>query len=320
MSPFWPEGPPTPSQRAAYADAEARPYWLARLPARDPAPALRGAQEADLCIVGSGFTGLWAALHAKADDPGRDVVLLEADTVGFGASGRNGGFLSYSLTHGIANGLSRFADELPVLERLGLENFAGLQAGLTAHRIACDLEVTGDLAVMLEPYQDPWVQEEADLLRRFGHDVETFDGPAMRREVASPTYRGGVWDGTGAALVDPERLADGLRAAAQRLGVRIHEQTRADGLRAAGEAVEVTAPAGRVRAPRPARHERVPAAAARDPPLRRAGVRLRPRHRAAVRGAARRDRLAAAPGAVRQRQPIPLLPAHGRRSDPVRGL
>jgi glycine/D-amino acid oxidase-like deaminating enzyme len=250
MTAFWPEGPPTPDERASYADAEPRPFWLASLPARDPAPPLHGRQEADLCIVGGGFTGLWAALHAKADDPGRDVVVLEADTVGFGASGRNGGFLSYSLTHGIANGLSRFEDEMPALERLGMENFDGLRADLAAHGIDCGLETTGDLVVILEPYQDASVEEEADLLRRFGHEVEVFDGPAIRREVASPTYRAGVWDRSGMALVDPARLADGLRVAAQRLGVRVHEHTPADALREAGGAIDVPVPHGRVRARR----------------------------------------------------------------------
>src|SRR4051794_34647238 len=90
-------------------------------------PALREPIEADLCIVGGGFTGLWAALHAKADDPSREVVLLEAESIGFGASGRNGGFCVASLTHGIENGLARFADEMGVLERLGRGNFGGLR-------------------------------------------------------------------------------------------------------------------------------------------------------------------------------------------------
>ncbi len=66
----WPTTPPTAHERAAYADAEPRPFWLADLAPPEPAPALIGTAEADLCIVGGGFTGLWAALHAKADDPG----------------------------------------------------------------------------------------------------------------------------------------------------------------------------------------------------------------------------------------------------------
>src|SRR5919202_3172346 len=123
----WPTTPPTSAHRAAYADAERVPFWLAAARPQDARPALAGSEDADLCVVGGGFTGLWAALHAKADDPGRDVVLLEAQTAGFGASGRNGGFAVASLTHGIANGISRFGGEMPALERLGLENFRGLR-------------------------------------------------------------------------------------------------------------------------------------------------------------------------------------------------
>src|SRR5690349_3284812 len=89
----WPSTPPTDAHRAAYADAEPRSFWLdGERAIAPPRPALEQNTDADLCIVGGGFTGLWAALHAKADDPSRDVVLLEAETVGFGASGRNGGF------------------------------------------------------------------------------------------------------------------------------------------------------------------------------------------------------------------------------------
>src|SRR3954462_3440554 len=137
MSVPWLTSPPTARDRSAYADAEQRAFWMDRLPARDPELALREAVEADLCIVGGGFTGLWAALHAKADDPSRDVVLLEPDTAGCGGSGRNGGFGVSSLTHGIANGLTRFPDEMDALERLGAQNFAGLHAHLDPPGVRC---------------------------------------------------------------------------------------------------------------------------------------------------------------------------------------
>ena len=157
--------------RAAYASAEPRPFWLAELAALDPAPALIGTTDSDLCIVGGGFTGLWAALHAKAGDPGRDVVVLESETCGFGASGRNGGFANASLTHGLENGLSRFADELVELERLGRENLDGLVTDLTRLGIDCELERTGDLMVLLHPALVEQLDEAAALHRRFGHDV-----------------------------------------------------------------------------------------------------------------------------------------------------
>jgi glycine/D-amino acid oxidase-like deaminating enzyme len=260
----WPTSPPTRSHRAAFADATVRPHWIDALPAREPRPPLAGAAEADLCIVGGGFTGLWAALYAKEDDPRRDVVVLEADSIGFGASGRNGGFALGSLTHGIENGLARFRDELPQLERLGRENFQGFVGDIQRLGIECDLELTGDLAVALEPHELDWVAESAELLGRFGHEHEVFDRDAIRAEVASPTYLGGLWDKTDAALVDPGKLAVGLADAASAAGVRIHERTRVTRLDDDGAGVRVAVPSGHVRA------RRVLLATSAYPPLLRA--------------------------------------------------
>jgi glycine/D-amino acid oxidase-like deaminating enzyme len=247
----WPTTPPTAAHRAAYADAEVVSYWLDELPVRADDPPLAGTVDADLCIIGGGFTGLWAALHAKADDPARDVVVLEADRVGAGASGRNGGFLIASLTHGLANGLARFPDEMQALERLAFENFEGLKADLIAHGIDAQLEETGELTALLEPHEVAGAEEEAALLRAYGHDVEVLDAAAMRAEVDSPTYLGGVWDRSGAGLVHPGRLVAGLRGAALAAGVRIYEHTPAGGLaKAADGGVTVTTPGGAVRARR----------------------------------------------------------------------
>jgi glycine/D-amino acid oxidase-like deaminating enzyme len=190
--------------------------------------------------------------------------VLEAESAGFGASGRNGGFAIASLTHGIANGLSRFADEMETLERLALENFAAFKADLAAHGIDCDFEESGDLSVALEPHQAESLHEEAETLRRFGHDVEVLDAAATRAEVDSPTYRGALWNRTGAAILDPGKLAAGLRDAAVRAGVRVYEHTPATSLEADDAAVTVLAPQGRVRA------RRVLLATSAFPPLLRA--------------------------------------------------
>jgi glycine/D-amino acid oxidase-like deaminating enzyme len=247
----WPLTPPTAAERDAYADAEPRPFWLAALPERQPSPPLRGVAEADLCIVGGGFTGLWAALHAKADDPARDVVLLEAETIGFGASGRNGGFAIGSLTHGLENGLARFADEIELLERLGRENMAGYVADLVHHGIDCDYEPTGELTPSVAAYQDDWPVETAQLYGRFGYEVEVFaDAAAMRAEVDSPIYRGGAWIKDAGGVLDPAKLAIGLYEAALRLGVRVHEGTPVRHLEDAGPRVAVRTPDGTVNARR----------------------------------------------------------------------
>jgi glycine/D-amino acid oxidase-like deaminating enzyme len=247
----WPLAPVTDDERRAYADAEPRPYWLATLPAREPSPSLRGGAEADLCVVGGGFTGLWTALHAKADDPERDVVLLEAETIGFGASGRNGGFAIGSLTHGLENGLARFGDEIGLLERLGRENLAGMLADLERHGIDCDLELTGELTPSVAAYQDDWPAETAELYGRFGYDVEVFpDAAAMRAEVDSPIYRGGAWVKDAGGVLDPAKLAIGLYEAARRAGVRVHEGSPVTALERADDAVLVRTAAGSVRARR----------------------------------------------------------------------
>lgn len=262
----WPTTPPTADDRAAYRDAVPRPFWLDRRPEPRSYPALTGGTVAGLCIVGGGFTGLWAAIRAKLRAPERSVVLLEGETIGSGATGRNGGFLSSSITHGIANGLARFPAEVEALERLGLENFDGLRADLGRFGIDCDFEANGEFAVAVEPHQTEGLAAEAELLARYGHDVELLDREQVRAEVGSPTYLGAVWDRTGSAVVDPAKLADGLAAAAAELGVEIHERTRATALEegGAGGPIRVaTAGGGEVRA------GRVLLATNAFPPLRR---------------------------------------------------
>jgi glycine/D-amino acid oxidase-like deaminating enzyme len=252
----WPTTSPTAADRAAFADAANVPFWLDDLPEREADPPLHGVVDADLCIVGGGYTGLWAALHAKADDPARDVVLLEGDRIGWGASGRNGGFLIASLTHGLGNGLARFPGELRALERLAAENYEGFKGDLARHGIDAQLEETGALDALLEPHEVEGAAAYAEQARGFGHEVEVLDAEAMRAQVASPTYLGGIWEKDGAALVHPARLAAGLREAALAAGVRVFERTLATGLARSGggagggAGVTVTTPGGAVRARR----------------------------------------------------------------------
>jgi len=230
MATPWPTNQPTPRDERRYADAVQAPFWLDSLPARIQQPPLEGHSETELCVIGGGFTGLWAAIAAKERSPQRDVVVLEAATVGNGASGRNGGFVSYSLTHGLSNGLSRFPAEMEALERLGMENFAGMRDDIKRYAIDCDWEETGVLATALEPHEERWLADLAELSARYGHHEQLLDRDAVAARVRSPLFRAGLFSREGHALVDPARLATGLLDTALRAGVRVYEHSPVTGV------------------------------------------------------------------------------------------
>jgi len=130
-----------------------QPFWLDDLPERPVRPALAATVQADLAVVGGGYTGLWTALLAKRRNPDARVVLLEGKRIGWAASGRNGGFVEATLTHGAKNGETRFPDELATLDRLGMQNLDEIQATVEAEGWACDFERVGSFTVATEPYQ-----------------------------------------------------------------------------------------------------------------------------------------------------------------------
>ena len=216
-------------------DAEPRVFWLDRADRPEPRPALTGPASADLVIVGGGFAGLWTAVLAKERDPGRDVLLVEGDRIGWAASGRNGGFCSASLTHGRENGARRFPGEINQVDELGRRNLDEIEESLRRHGIGCDFERTGSLSVAVEPYQ-------VALLRDSGEPV--LDQSGVRSEVNSPTYLAGVWNRHDTALLHPARLAWGLAATAERLGVRIAEETSIRRIRKSASGVSLTTGGG----------------------------------------------------------------------------
>ena len=163
----------SPALADSLADARPDVFWTDRPELRPtPRAALTGhGGRADLLVVGGGFTGLWAAIQAKEDDPSRDVVVLEAGRLGVGASGRNGGFVSPSLTHGLAQGVAQWPDEIATLERLAAENFAGWQATLVEHRIDADFHLPGELTLALTEHQVGAVREAYELHLEHGKAV-----------------------------------------------------------------------------------------------------------------------------------------------------
>jgi glycine/D-amino acid oxidase-like deaminating enzyme len=237
----------------AIADAEPYPYWYDDADEPDSNPTLVRTESCDLCVVGGGYTGLWTAIIAKERDPSRDVILIDAHEVGSAASGRNGGFMEASLTHGVANGQERFGQELPLLEELGLRNLNDIESAIHRYNIDCDYERSGVIDVATTFHPSSYLEEMKEdflQLRQLGQPVEFLDRDGMQAQVHSPTYTGGLWRKDRAAMVDPARLAWGLKAAAESLGVRIFEDSKATSIEKDGVGVLVTTPLGRIRAAR----------------------------------------------------------------------
>ncbi|MFK7837262.1 MAG: NAD(P)/FAD-dependent oxidoreductase [Sulfitobacter sp.] len=185
---------------------------------------LKGAHKADVCVVGGGYTGLSAALHLA--QAGRDVVLLEAQRVGFGASGRNGGQLG-SGQRVEQDDLEQMLgmDHAKQLWSLG-EDAKALVKGLIAeHQIDCHLKPgVAHTASTQGDLKHTFAYAE-HLQKEYGYDaLEVLDHAALQSVCPSPDYLGGVLD-MGAAHLHPLNYALGLARAARDAGVKIYERS-----------------------------------------------------------------------------------------------
>ncbi|MAN99689.1 MAG: FAD-dependent oxidoreductase [Roseovarius sp.] len=223
------------------------PSWYATTASTLPefAP-LRGRTRADVCVVGAGYTGLSAALHLA--EAGFDVVLLEAQRVGFGASGRNGGQLG-SGQRMEQTALERLvgADDAAHLWRLAEEAKDLVKSLVARHGIDCYLK-PGVAHACFTAREMAAEHAYADhLANRYGYDqIEKLDAEGFATLCPSPAYHGGTLD-MGAAHLHPLAYALGLARAAAAAGVRIHEGsavhqiTRGPKLRVATDAGAVEA-------------------------------------------------------------------------------
>ena len=211
--------------RDALASAKQSVFWIEDAGQQESPEALTGPIAADLAVVGGGYLGLWTALLAKRRNPGQKIILLEAQRVGWAASGRNGGFCEASITHGEENGRSRWPDEYDTLLRLGGENLNGFEKDIADLGIECHWERTGTLQVAVEPHEIPWLGENH------------LDEAAVRQHIDSPLFLAGSRNSDDTALVHPARLASELARVAHNLGVEIYENSAVVGLThgAAGE-------------------------------------------------------------------------------------
>ena len=200
-------------------------YYVATAKEMLDRPALEGEERADVCVIGGGFTGVSAALNLA--EQGLDVVLLEAERVGFGASGRCGGLI----------GSGQRKDVLEMEDLYGLErsrvlwDFAEaakeeIRSRVQKHGIQCDLQKGQLVGVHKRGYRD-WPKELADALaERYDYPhCRALDAEEAQALVATPTFLGGLWDAE-AMVLHPLNYVLGLARAATEAGVRIYENSR----------------------------------------------------------------------------------------------
>ncbi|HYV86566.1 MAG TPA: FAD-binding oxidoreductase [Patescibacteria group bacterium] len=229
-------------------DRVAEVLWSSGIADPGASPALASDVEADVAIVGGGFTGLAAALSIRERRPDLSVVVLEASICGAGASGRNAGMA-----------LPGCGVDLDGLEtRLGAEGarraIAWMARGLDRLVHLADgqgeagaIERTGSLALARTPRQARDQQARLAVYRRLGVEADLIAPDALRRAIAAPGYFAGFQVPGGALLVDPWRLVRALRRAVLQAGVTLHETTPVAAIREGTPAALVCA-GGTVRA------------------------------------------------------------------------
>ncbi len=223
-------------------------WWQARgIPPRRPS--LPGGTEADVCIVGAGYTGLWTAYYLKRADPGLRIVVLEASFAGFGASGRNGGWVTAALPGSRA----RYArhpqgrDGVRELERHLRDTVDEVARVCAAEGIDAGLVKGGTLTVATSAAQDARLRDRLEQERSWGDDAQVVRY-LERQELAGRlqlTGAVGALFSPDCARVQPAELVAGLAEAVTRAGVRLYEATPVTSI-SAGQA---RTPAGTVRAP-----------------------------------------------------------------------
>jgi glycine/D-amino acid oxidase-like deaminating enzyme len=206
-------------------------YWLTtvQMPA---APALPLPESADVAIIGAGFTGLSAALSLAKR--GVRVVVLESETIGWGASSRNGGMVLTGLKLGVNKLISMYGRELARrMYAASLATIDTVERIVKEESIACDFSRSGHLEVACkQAHFDDYARQVEVIAREFNHQLRVVSRDQLPSEIGSNIYYGGMVDEISAGL-NPARYVAGLGAAAMRAGAQICERTRVQNIQRA---------------------------------------------------------------------------------------
>jgi glycine/D-amino acid oxidase-like deaminating enzyme len=223
------------------AAAKKAPLWWEAVDARVTRSAVPSDLDVDVAIIGAGFTGLWCAYHLSELDPSLSIAVLEKSHVGFGASGRNGGWChaEYPLGHGqLAHDHGK---DLALRQMLALAGSVDDVGEIAAREgIACDYKKGGVLTLARHGFQDAYAREEIDHAVSLGvspDDIVYLPQAEAVKRLNATNVVSGVWWRHGAAI-QPAKLVHGLASAVERRGVAIYEGSAVTEIRDGGVATE----------------------------------------------------------------------------------
>jgi glycine/D-amino acid oxidase-like deaminating enzyme len=198
-------------------------YWLTtgEMPASQVQPL---PSSADVAIIGAGYTGLSAALTLARR--GAKVAVLESETIGWGASSRNGGMVLTGLKLGVNELIARYGRELTQrMYAASLDTITCVESIVKEENIACDFSRTGHLEVACKQrHFDDYARQVDVIAREFNHQLKIVPRDQLHSEIGANIYYGGMVDEISAGL-NPARYVAGLAAAAMRAGATIFEHT-----------------------------------------------------------------------------------------------
>ena len=206
------------------------PLWWDGEPTGAPRPPLASPETVDVCVIGAGYTGLWTAYYLLEADPSLGVLVLEAEHVGFGASGRNGGWVSALYPVG-AGTLARDHGESAVRDQQAALRDSVDEVGRVAatEGIECGFHKGGTLVVARNRAHAARGRAEVQDAAYWGTGTTWLDAPTAAERLAVQGLRGATFN-PHCARIDPFRLAVGLARAVEKKGARIYERTRVTSL------------------------------------------------------------------------------------------
>src|SRR5262245_21607758 len=224
-----------------------RSFWSEDYGAYEPSPPLSGHIRADVAIIGAGFTGLSAAINLKLLDAALDVVVIEQEAVGFGASGRNSGWVWPNLTsyeqilarHGLGVLRETYAYAKRAYQYVG--------ELVREHRLDSDYRETGLMRPSVSPAYESDRTAYAEFCEKLGRSdqISEMDEAEVAQQIASPFFHKALWDKE-LALIQPVKHARALARLARSLGVQLFEQTPAIEIAETRSGVAIATPCGSI--------------------------------------------------------------------------